>query len=182
MKSIFVFLLIFCSIFAFQSCEKGKRNSEACNGDTRRSVKLMNDESAPLVDTHAIFTTIDSLGALPVPEVKSETGRQNVEMHMYTVRCIVKEVDRKRDGDYHILLQSGEKYLIAEVPNPECDYAASSPYLAQFTTVYNFVESNALEGKEVEVTGVAFVDIDHHYARKQADNNIELHPIIRIRF
>jgi hypothetical protein len=101
---------------------------------------------------------------------------------VYTVRCVVEEVDRKRDGDYHILLKSGDKYLIAEVPNPECDYAAGSAYVSQFRTSLEFVESNDLEGKEVEITGVAFVDIDHHYGRKQADNNIELHPVLRIRF
>ena len=123
-------VLVACLICGFDSCKKGKRNSEACNGDTRRSVKLMSDVSAPIVDTQAIFTTIDSLGAWPVPEVDSETGRQDVEKQVYTVRCTVKEVDRKRDGNYHILLQDGDKYLIAEVPNPECDYAGDSPYLS----------------------------------------------------
>lgn len=164
------------------SCKKGKNNSEACNGDTRRDVKLMNDVLAANVDTASVFTTIEDLGALDVPEVKSETERQAVEMKVYTVRCTVEEVDRKRDGDYHILLKSGDKYLIAEVPNPECDYASVSPFVNQFTAALDFVESNDLEGREVEITGVAFVDIDHHYSRKQADNNIELHPVLRIRF
>lgn len=166
----------------FLSCKKGKHNSEACNGDTRRDVKLMQDVLAPTVDTVPVFTTIDDLGALSVPEVNSSTGRQDVELQVYTVRCVVDEVDRKRDGDYHLLLKSGEKYLIAEVPNPDCDYAAGSAYVNNFRTVYDFVESNDLEGREVEITGVAFVDIDHHYSRKQADNNLELHPILRIRF
>lgn len=164
------------------SCKKGKNNSEACNGDARRDVKLMQDAVASSIDTAAIFTTIEELGALDVPDVKGETERQDVEMHVYTVRGVVEEVDRKRDGDYHILLKSGDKYLITEIPNPDCDYAAGSAYVSQFRTTLDFVESNDLEGKEVEITGVAFVDIDHHYKRKQADNNIELHPILRIRF
>lgn len=173
--------LIACAMTCF-SCKKGKNNSEACNGNTRRAVKLLTDERAPLLDTSAIFTTIDSLGALEVPEVDSETSRQDLELKTYTVRCVVDEVDRKRDGDYHILLKHGDKYLIAEVPNPDCDYADESPYVQFFRTAYDFVEANDLEGKEVEITGVAFVDIDHHYSRKQAENNLELHPVIRIRF
>lgn len=34
----------------------------------------------------------------------------------------------------------------------------------------------------IGLIGVAFVDIDHHYARKQADNNLELHPVFDIHF
>jgi hypothetical protein len=45
-----------------------------------------------------------------------------------------------------------------------------------------FIENNELEGQYIYVTGVAFVDIDHHYARKQADNNLELHPVFNIHF
>lgn len=169
-------------VFALFSCKKGKNNSEACNGDTRREVKLMYDAHAASVDTVPVFTTIEDLGALDVPDVKSSTERQDIEKQVYTVRCVVEEVDRKRDGDYHVLLKSGEKYLIAEIPNPECDYAAGSPYLEMFRTAYDFVESNDIEGLEMEITGVAFVDIDHHYSRKQADNNIELHPVLKIRY
>lgn len=178
-RTTFILLLLSFAVF---SCKKGKNNSEACNGDARREVKLMEDALTASIDTAAIFTTIEELGALDVPKVKGETDRQDVEMRVYTVRGVVEEVDRKRDGDYHILLKSGDKYLITEIPNPDCDYAAGSPYLSHFRTTLDFVEANDLEGKEVEITGVAFVDIDHHYKRKQADNNIELHPILRIRF
>jgi hypothetical protein len=178
-KNIFWVLL---AITALASCRKGKHNEEACNGDTRREVKLMTDPRATEVDTVPVFTTIEALGALDVPEVKSETERQDVEKQVYSVRCKVEEVDRKRDGDYHLLLKSGDKYLIAEVPNPECDYAATSSFLGLYQDVYTFIEENDLEGKEVTLAGVSFVDIDHHYSRKQADNNLELHPVLHISF
>lgn len=178
-RKLVLFLL---AAFALFSCKKGKNNSEACNGDTRREVKLMYDVLAASVDTVPVLITIEDLGLLDVPEVKSSTERQDVEKQVYTVRCVVEEVDRKRDGDYHVLLKSGDKYLIAEIPNPGCDYATGSPYLELFRAAYEFVESNDVEGQEVEVTGVAFVDIDHHYSRKQADNNLELHPVLRIRY
>ena len=162
--------------------KKGQHNPEACNGDTRRDVKLMQDVRWALVDTVPVQATIQEIGGIVVPEVKSETGRQDVELKTYTVTGYVEEVDRKRDGDYHILLKSGEDYLICEVPNPDCDYAASSPYNAVFRNLYELLESENLEGRYATVTGIAFIDIDHHYSRKQAPNNMELHPVIAISY
>lgn len=171
-------LLLF---FLAMACHKGKNNSDSCNGDTRRELKLMTDVLAPEVDTVPVFTSIDSLGSISVPEVKSETGRQDAEKKVYTVRAKVDKVKKCNDGDYHIRLISGEEtYLITEAPNPGCDYAQQSPYFNTFVSVREFIDNNDLEGKTVTITGVAFIDIDHHYKRKQAKNNIELHPILRI--
>lgn len=142
----------------------------------------MTDAEANQIDTAVTETTIEALGELDVPEVKKETTRQPVEMKVYRVYCLVDKVKRERDGDFHIRLKSGDNYLIAESVNPECDYAADSPFLAQYRTVREFINSNDLEGKYVYVTGVAFVDIDHGYKRKQAKNNIELHPVLDIHF
>lgn len=172
-------LLILSSV----SCKKGSHDEDACNGNTRRPVKLMSDDLASSVDTSLVVDiTIEDLGDLDVPEVDRSTERLDLEKQVYRVRGTVEEVDRKRDGDYHILLKSGDKYLITEVPNPDCEYASESAYNSMFRIVYDFVETNSLEGKEVVITGVAFVDIDHHYSRKQADNNLELHPILKISF
>ncbi|TND05068.1 MAG: hypothetical protein FD123_3688 [Bacteroidetes bacterium] len=182
MHRINVFFLVAAFAFLF-SCHKGKNNPESCNGDNRREVKLMTDVLAPEIDTAAIFTTIDSLGGIPVPEVKGETGRLDLEKKVFTVRCRVDEIKKCRDGDYHLRLISGEdSYLITEAPNPGCDYAQQSAWHNTFISVRNFIESNDLEGKTVTITGVAFVDIDHHYKRKQAKNNLELHPILKISF
>lgn len=180
MQSITVFALC---LFGISCSDKGDNNPEACNGDTRREVKLMIDDKNILVDTVPELTTIEALGALAVPaDVKSETARLDLELKSYTVRAYVEEVDRKHDGDYHILLKSGEEYLICEVPNPDCSYAASAFMLEKYRKVVAFIESNDLEGHYVYISGVAFADIDHHYARKQADNNLELHPVFDIHF
>lgn len=174
----FSFSLLCCAC-----ARKGDNNPEACNGDTRREVKLMTDSRSLLVDTVPEFITLESLGNLVVPDdVKSETDRLDLELKSYTVRAFVEEVDRKHDGDYHLLLKSGEKYLICEVPNPDCDYASAASWNSRYKSVVEFIESNELEGRYVYITGVAFVDIDHHYARKQADNNLELHPVFDIHF
>ncbi|CAN5436402.1 hypothetical protein BH09BAC5_BH09BAC5_05960 [soil metagenome] len=177
---IFSFILLF-SLFIF-SCHKGKNNPEACNGDTRREVKLLTDVLAPTVDTIPVLTTIAALGEMDVPEVKSETGRQTLELKTYTVTAEVDKVKNERDGDIHIRLKEGENYLITECPNPDCDYATGSAYVEIYRRIREFINSNDIEGKTVTITGVAFVDIDHHYKRKQAKNNIELHPILSISF
>jgi hypothetical protein len=180
-----IFLLLLLSVsFVIASCKKkGKKNSEACNGNTRREVKIMTDASATAVDTTAIFTTIENLGELEVPDVNDETKRQEMEKKTYTVKCVVDKLKKERDGDIHLRLKSGDSYLIAESANPDCDYAANSKYLDCFKKVRGFLKENEdLEGKEVYITGVAFVDIDHHYKRKQAKNNLELHPILSIHF
>ncbi len=168
----------------FFACKrKGKRNAEACNGKIRREVKLLTDPAAVLVDTAATFTTISQLGSISVPgEVKRETARMELEKKTYTVKCLVDKVDRERDGDYHLRLKLEDDYLIAEAANPECDYASGSAYISNFKAVYDFVKANELEGKEIFITGVAFVDVDHGYRRKQARNNLELHPILKIHF
>lgn len=178
MKNVLFLFLIALNF----SCQKGKKNPDACNGDTRREVKLMTDEKSSEVNFVSDTTTIKALGELVVPEVKTDTERQNAEKQLYTVRCKVDKVKREHDGDFHIRLVDGEEYLIAECPNPNCSYAHTSPLLDRYREVYFFVENNHLEGKEVTVTGVAFIDIDHHYKRKQAKNNMELHPVIFISY
>ncbi|MGL4598768.1 MAG: hypothetical protein ACRCYO_14725, partial [Bacteroidia bacterium] len=108
--------------------------------------------------------------------------RQDAEKKVYTVTATVVEADRKRDGDWHILLKDGDHYLITECPNPGCEYAEASTYLSTYERINTFIKDNHLEGKTVTITGVAFIDIDHHYKRKQAKNNLELHPILDIHF
>lgn len=180
MKAI---IIVFAFLAILPSCKKkGKNNPNACNGNTRREVKIMTDNSASLINFNPQVISLEALGDLSVPEVKNNTPRQSIELNTYTVRAKVDKVKRERDGDYHLRLQQGDFYLITECPNPGCTYAQYSPYLSTYITVRNFIESNDLENKEVEITGVAFIDIDHHYKRKQAKNNIELHPILSISY
>ncbi|MBC7864506.1 MAG: hypothetical protein IAF38_16140 [Bacteroidia bacterium] len=185
-KSGKYFIVAFLLIAILFNCKKkGKNNIEACNGDTRRDVKVCIDALTSQLDTHAVFTTITSLGELSVPDVNSETGRLDLEKKIYTVKCKIDKASKERDGDIHIRLVEGDNYLIAESANPECDYATGSIYVAAYKKVRDFLtikDLDVLEGKEIYITGVAFVDIDHGYKRKQAKNNIELHPILDIHF
>ncbi len=175
--------IIICCSLLFISCKrKGKNNKNACNGDTRREVKICTDSKVTLINATSIVTSIDSLNAIIVPTVNSGTARLTLEQHTYTVTAKVDKVKKEWDGDYHIRLTNGTNYLICEVPNPTCEYASKSAYVAQYNKVKSFVQNNDLEDKIITITGVAFVDIDHYYSRKQANNNIELHPIFDIKF
>lgn len=179
MKAVYIGTVL---LFVFAACKKGKNNPEACNGDTRREVKLLIDAAAPTIDTTVIDISLTAIGELDVPEVKSETGRQDIEKKIYRVRAEVDKVKKAPDGDWHVRLKDGDNYLITECPNPDCVYAEGSAYVNTYKQIKAFIEANDLEGKTVTITGVGFVDIDHYYARKQAKNNMELHPILSISF
>ena len=177
-------LLVF--FIGIAGCNKGKFNTESCNGkNTRRSIKLVIDSSAEEVDTTVISATIDSLGSLDLVKADSETERQGIEKHIFTVTGKVKKVSRHRDGDIKVkLVSESEKFLNCEAPNVGCHYAGLSRFHEKFEEVRAFLEQNedSLEGKQLTVTGVAFIDIAHPYPRNAAENNIELHPILKVSF
>ncbi|MFN3342528.1 MAG: hypothetical protein ACK40M_07510 [Flavobacteriales bacterium] len=179
---VVVFLHAMLHLFG---CNKGKNDPDSCNGKTRRPVKVVIDDRVNEIDTIPIPARLDSLGKIVVPEVKWETGRQDLELQTYTVRAKVHKLSKERDGDYHIrLIDDNENYLICEAPNPGCSYARQSRYLQNYIRVREFLDQNkkTLEGKTITLTGVAFIDIDHYYKRKQAENNLELHPVLAIHF
>lgn len=180
----YLYLILICTTFI--SCEpKGKNNEKACNGNTRRDIKILVDDASNEIDTTVIVSTIDSLGNIAIGEVDRDTPRLEVEKKVFQVTGKVDKVKRYRDGDYHIkLVDENENYLITEVPNPNCEFAQTSNYLSQYMSVIEFIKANEddLEGKTLTITGVAFIDIDHYYKRDQAKNNMELHPILDITF
>lgn len=164
------------------SCNKGKNNEKACNGNTRRDVKILIDVKSIDINETPIFSTIDSLQNIEVTEPDRDTPRMSVENQVYTLIATVDKVKKERDGDYHIRLTDGTNYLIAEVPNPDCEYLENSSKKELYRSLTNFIKNEDLEGKIITITGVAFIDIDHHYKRKQAKNNLELHPVLSIEF
>ncbi|MFN5982186.1 MAG: hypothetical protein ACK476_18210 [Fluviicola sp.] len=169
------------SILLF-SCNKTSKIDDDCNGNTRREVKILIDDQADEINFTPIFSSIDSLQNIEVIEPDKETARLSVEKQVYTITASVDKVDRKPDGDIHIRLTDGTNYLIAEIPNPNCEYAKNTLWKTTYEDCLAFVNATDLEDKTVKITGVAFIDIDHHYKRKQAKNNLELHPVLSIEF
>lgn len=181
------FLLVtIITIWAISACNKGKNNPESCNGkSTRRDVKLCNDAAANEIDLNSETIGVAEIGALEVPEIEKEDGRQQAEKKVYTITATVHKLSKHRDGDWKVKLTDGnDKYINCENPNPGCEYAKSSPFYNEFVSVREWIEANKedLEGKTVTITGVAFIDIDHKYPRNAAENELELHPILSIHF
>lgn len=176
-----LFYILSLCILAF-SCNKNDDQDDSCNGNTRREVKILSDSDASLINLNPILSTIDSLENINVQEPEKDTPRMEVEKQVYSITAKVDKVKKEPDGDYHVRLVSGDSYLIVEVPNTYCEYVQNSPFKDIYQTIRNFIQQNELEEKTITVTGVAFVDIDHHYKRKQAKNNIELHPLLDIHF
>lgn len=175
-------IAIFSLALIFSCSKKGRNNEKACNGNTRRPVKICIDDASSEIDTNVIDISIADFGAIEVPEVDKETPRQDVEKQVYRITGVIDKIKRYRDGDYHIrLIDENENYVITEAANPDCEHAFSSLFIEEIRAIENLIESSDFEeGDTVTITGVSFVDLDHHYKRKQAENNMELHPILLI--
>ena len=180
------FMLFISLILVLPSCNKGKNNPNACNGSsTRRDVKLASDELASQIDTNQISIGVKEIGDLDVPEIDSDDGRQEVEKKVFTIRALVHKVSKHRDGDWKVkLTNENDHYINCEAPNPGCEYMVDSRFESEISEVRAWLDEHAedLEGKVVEISGVGFIDIDHRYPRNAAENEMEIHPILRISF
>ena len=184
-KIIVVFsLLLLCSVVG-----KSQTQSILCGGVERWSVKVLIDPAVNTINFTPVITTLDSLINLPTPIPTSSNPRiAGIEDKVYTIRCHITIKKSESDFDYHLVLSDGVHTLIAETPDPACATASSSAYVNNFISVRNFVDANIAPGNvynvnlpDVDVTGVAFVDIEHGQTGV-APNNLELHPILDIHF
>lgn len=174
-------------LIASDSCKKGKNDPDSCNGSsTRRNVKILIDELATSIDTaNVINISVDSIGNLDVPEVNKESARQEVEKKVFRITAKVHKMSKHRDGDIKIKLTNGnDLYINCEAPNMGCTFIQNSAFFSRIERVRNWIEPryDELEGKTVTITGVGFIDIDHRYPRNAAKNEMELHPILDIRY
>ncbi len=185
MKSYYL-LITLCLFVVAPSCKKGKKNPAACNGsNTRREVKLATDVASNEIIVTPIITSVDSIGSFSVPEINTDSDRQDVEKLVFTITAKVHKLSKHRDGDWKVKLTDGnDKYVNCECPNWGCEYITGSRFLPEIKTVRAWIDEHHehLEGKTVTVTGVGFIDIDHKYPRNAAENEMELHPILDIHF
>ncbi len=185
MKSCIQIISVCILAGSILSCNKGKNNPKACNGNTRREVKICTDDAALDIDTIPISISVDSIGSLNVPEVKKDDPRQDVEKKVFTITAKVHKVSQHWDGDWKVKLTDGnDKYINCEIPNPGCEYIPTSRFLSEIISTREWIEEHGddLVGKIVTIKGVGFIDIDHVYPRNAAENEMELHPILEIHF
>ncbi len=165
-------------------CKKGKKNPSACNGSsTRRAIKLASDENASDIDTIPELITVEAIGELDVPEASSDMERQEAEKKVYQITAKVEKISKHRDGDLKVKLVANRKYINCEFPNPWCEYAVESRFYNELVETRLWLESclDDLEGETITITGIGFIDLDHKFPRNNADNEMELHPVLSIK-
>jgi hypothetical protein len=96
------------------------------------------------------------------------------------------EAVTEADSDYHLVLSSGAKTMIAEIPSPTCVTGgplqsgianARAEFDARLMSSHGFQKVSV----PVMVTGVGFFDRIHGQTGVAA-SGIELHPVLDIQF
>ena len=190
---LFLFALLFSVQFS-NAQENAKYSDEEeesvqCGGTERWSVKVLVDAAETSINFTPISTTINNLVHIVTPTPSTTMPRYaGVEDKTYKVVCHVTIKKSETDNDYHLVLSDGTHTMIGEIPDPTCSAAASSAFTSQYLAARNFVDTYIGPGNissvsipQVEVYGVAFVDPPHGQTGA-APNNLELHPILNIKF
>jgi hypothetical protein len=140
----------------------------AC-GVERWGIKTLKDRPRLL---RARPTTVARLTALPRPGYLPPR-RLPFEHRIFTVIARVT-LDRLEDDlDYHLVLRSGSRTMIAETPSPLCTKGATAYRRRQMRDSRRV----ARICKRARVGGVAFFDFLHGQTGV-APNGIELHPVL----
>ena len=163
--------------------------SSGC-GVERWSVKTGTDSLASQVNMNAQDTTIQALGALPVPAgLVSGSARfpNTAETQLWRLSATLLEYKLESDSDYHLDISDGAGHtMIAEIPSPSCVSggpwasaigAARAAFNAKYTPSGSFQSANV----PVTITGVGFFDLAHGQTGV-APNAIELHAVLSICF
>jgi hypothetical protein len=141
----------------------------AC-GVERWKVKTLQDRPRLL---RAKATTVAHLTSLTRPSSLPQT-RLPFERQIYSVVAAVTLVRSEADMDFHLVLQSGTKTMIAESPTvPTCTVSATPYRRRQMADARTAVRLCS----RARVVGVAFWDFKHGQTGV-APNAIELHPIL----
>jgi hypothetical protein len=171
----------------------------ACPGVWRWPVKVLADKPAnsslPWVSFYSRLKTVAELGALPKPTVTINSRSVLVprqpgpERKTYRVEAELVKMVKERDGDIHLVIADpgpDGKRMVAEFPSAICTPASTSPKLPQMEAARRTLTDhcglppsrfkNGILDGTATVKGVGFFDYPH--AGDQAENGIELHPVI----
>jgi hypothetical protein len=140
----------------------------AC-GVERWGIKTLNDRPRLL---RARPTTVAHLTSLPRPAYLPPR-RLLFEHRIFTVIARVTLLRLEDDLDYHLVLRSGARTMIAETPSPLCTKGATAYRRRQMSGSRRVARICA----RARVTGVAFFDFLHGQTGV-ARNGIELHPVL----
>jgi hypothetical protein len=156
-------------------------------GVERWPVKTLTDPDARKINFAAVHKAkVGTLGALPT-NPGGQSSRGPLETRVYAATARLVRVKPESDSDYHLVLTSGGRSLIAEMPFVGCD--AGGRHRAQMTGARRALD--AALGRpvgnrwrytrlRVRVVGVLFFDFPHGQAG-HARNYAELHPVVGFR-
>jgi hypothetical protein len=165
----------------------GGDNDNICGGEDRWQQKVLIDDEADSINTKAKETTIALLTTIntTIPANKFANGkpRMNIEKQVYTLKHVyITDVLRENDNDLHLVIEDGKgHHMIAEIPDPTCPDAKKSNWSGDIEQSRNEMLKHANNYRHFlfTITGVLFVDKAHGQTGK-ADNNVEIHPILKL--
>ena len=138
-------------------------------GVERWSVKTLKDGPRLLP---ARATTVANLTRLPAPSYLPAKRRLASERKIFSVVASVT-LKPEADLDYHLVLRSGGRTMIAEAPSGLCTTGAPAGRRKQMLAARKAVKECA----RARVVGVGFFDYRHGQTGV-APNGIELHPVL----
>jgi hypothetical protein len=138
-------------------------------GVERWSIKTLKDRPRLLP---ARATTVANLTRLPTPRFLPAKRRLASERRIYSVVASVT-LKPEADLDYHLVLRSGGRTMIAEAPSGLCTSGATAARRNQMLAARKAVRECA----RARVAGVGFFDYRHGQTGV-APNGIELHPVL----
>jgi hypothetical protein len=138
-------------------------------GVERWSIKTLKDRPYLL---QARGTTVAKLTRLSTPSYLPAKRRLASERRIYSVIASVT-LKPEADLDYHLVLRSGGRTMIAEAPSGLCMSGATAARRKQMLAARKAVRVCA----RARVVGVGFFDYRHGQTGV-APNGIELHPVL----
>lgn len=154
-------------------------------------MKTLTDPDAASVDPVAKRTTVFALNQLTRPTIlRTTTPRLPEELVTYVVSARLGEARLMGDGDIHLVLHglTSAATVVVEFPDPRCTTAAAAADANRMARARAALQRACgkisyrrvdLVGR-AQVTGPLFFDFENG-SEGQADNDVELHPVVGFR-
>jgi hypothetical protein len=175
-----------------RAASTGPQAATTC-GSWRWPVKTGSDATRRRVRRSISYTSVGYLDHL-TPPAKFGSYAQNHRIRWPEFRTwqiskvTLVAVKLEDDGDLHLRLRSAGKDMIAEIPRPGC-VSSASLWKAGITSARSAVTSRYWVSlhkwhyldRSINIRGLGFFD-EEHDVTGAAPNDIELHPVIYIKF